>query len=133
MINDELEGLVKIIDEVKKMNKGIYQLLIWILMVYEINKVYNPFNFISQNYMQMAFDQDETNIIQYFGEILNYLKYNLKIKFKFCKCFEFGKFFEDLKNFVVATNQNPDIIIDQNHDYSKITNLYFENKDVKNL
>ena len=61
---------------------------------------------------------------------MNYLKFNLKVKFKFCKGYEFRKLFDNLKYQLVLQNVNVDTIFENTQEYAKINTVYFENKDV---
>lgn len=119
------------LEEIKKTNRGIYQLLIWELFVYEFHKTYNPFDFISKDYLENRFESDELEIIKYFCEVMNYLKFNLKIKFKFNKgMFEFNSLFEELKQNLNNQKINTDIVFESSQEYSKVSKIYFETKEV---
>jgi hypothetical protein len=119
------------LQEVKKINRGIHQLLIWELFVYEFNKTFNPFDFIDADFIINRFEQEEVDIIKYYSELMNYLKFNLKVKFRFCKGFEFRKLFDNLKYHLVQQNHNVDSIFENTSEYKKINSVYFDNKDVK--
>jgi len=121
------------LEEIKKMNRGIYQLLIWELLVYEFHKTYNPFDFIESDFINSRFEKEEAEIIKYYCEIMNYLKFNLKIKFRFCKGFELRKLYDNLKYQLVSQNVNAETIFENALEYSKINNVYFENKEVSRL
>lgn len=122
------------LNEVKKTNRGVFQLLIWELLVIEYNKIYNPFDFISADYIMNRFEQEEIEIIRYYCEVMNYLKYNLKIKFRLCKNFNFQAYFDQLNIHLSKENLSTDMAYDNEHavEYSKIAKIYFETKDVKN-
>jgi hypothetical protein len=130
-INEELNNFLTVekLDEIKKMNRGIYQLLLWELYVYEFHKTYNPFDFIPQEYVNNRFDREEIDVIKYYCEVMNYLKHNLKIKFKFNKTFELNKLYEDLKVFLESQKMNFSLI-EGSFEYTKIANVYFETRDV---
>lgn len=132
IMNEELVNYLSLekLDEIKKINRGIHQLLIWELFIYEFHKTFNPFDFIDSEFINNRFEKEEIEIIKYYSEIMNYLKYNLHIKFKFCKGFEFRKLFDNLKYQLVQQNVNVDTIFENSPEYSKINNVYFENKDV---
>src|SRR5690606_29000417 len=120
------------LEEVKKINRGVYQLLIWELLTYEYHKTYNPFDFISNDFIVNRFEKEEVEVIKYYCEVMNYLKYNLKIKFKINqgKGFEFNKLFDELKSFLTSQKMSFDILFENSQDYSKISNVYFETKDM---
>ena len=132
--------------EVKKVNHGIYQLLIWELFVIEYIKNYNPFDFINLDYITNRYEQEELDLIRYYIEILNYLKYHLKIKYHFSvknlassqtvtvnPSYGFNKIISELKEYLTeqGMDSNSDLIFDStNPDYSQIATVYFESKDV---
>ena len=117
------------LEEIKKMNRGIYQLLLWELFVYEYHKIFNPFDFIPNDYISNRFDKDEIEVIKYYCEVMNYLKHNLKIKFKFSKSFEFNKLYDELKLFLDSQKMSFSLI-EGSIEYIKIANVYFETKEV---
>lgn len=133
-ITEELSQYMTLekLDEIKKVNRGVYQLLIWELLVYELHKTYNPFDFISNDFIVNRFEKEEVDIIKYYCEVMNYLKYNLKIKFKFNqgKGFEMKKLLDELKSFLSSQKMSLDIIFENSQDYSKIAKVYFETKDL---
>jgi hypothetical protein len=121
------------LNEVKKTNRGIFQLLIWELLVIEFNKIYNPFDFISADFIMNRFEQEEIEIIRYYCEVMNYLKYNLKIKFRLCKSFSLQDYFNYLNENLIKEGLSIKMAYDNENsqEYTKIANIYFENKDVK--
>lgn len=123
------------LNEVKKTNRGIFQLLIWELLVIEFNKIYNPFDFISAEFIMNRFEQEEIEIIRYYCEVMNYLKYNLKIKYRLCKNFNFQKYFDFLNQHLNKENLSTEMAYDNEHaaEYSKIAKIYFETKEVINF
>lgn len=118
------------LEEIKKMNRGVYQLLIWELLVYELNKTYNPFDFISSEFIINRFEKEEVDIIKYYCEVMNYLKYNLKIKFRICKSYDLKKLYDELKNFLNSQKMNLDLIFESNLDYAKISKVYYETREL---
>jgi len=119
------------LEEIKKMNRGIYQLLIWELFVFEYHKLFNPFEFISSDLIISKFDREDVDIIKYYCEVMNYLKFNLKLKFKFNKGnYDFKRLFEDLKQNLFLQKVNTELVFDTSQEYSKISKIYFETKDV---
>ena len=84
-INEELKDYynLKKLTEIKNINHGIYQLLIWELFVLQYLKVYNIFDFLNINYIKNIYEQQEIDAIKYNIEIMDYLKYHLKIKYHF--------------------------------------------------
>ena len=134
------------LEDVKKVNHGIYQLLIWELFVIEYIKNYNPFDFINLDYITNRYEQEEIDLIRYYIEILNYLKYHLKIKYHFSvknlassqtalanPSYGFSAIITRLKQYLTdqGMDANSDLIFDTtNPDYSKIATVYFESKDL---
>ncbi len=127
------------IDQIKKINLGIYQLLIWELFILEYLKIFNVFDFCNVNYIKNRYDNEEISMIKYFIEITDYLKYNLKIKFHFSTynsnypSYNFIDFFNNLKQFLInnGINLNMEIIFDTtNTDHQKISKIYFESKNL---
>lgn len=133
-ITEELSQYITIekLDEIKNINRGVYQLLIWELLVYELHKTYNPFDFISNDFIMNRFEKEEVDIIKYYCEVMNYLKYNLKIKYRFNqgKGFELKKLLEDLKSFLISQKLTIDVIFENSQDYQKISKVYFETRDM---
>jgi len=132
IMNEELVNFLSLekLEEIKRINRGIHQLLIWELLVYEFNKTFNPFDFIDTEFINNRFETQEIEIIKYYTEMMNYLKFNLKVKFKFYKGYELRKLFDNLKYQLVLQNVNVDIIFENTQEYAKINRVYFENKDV---
>ena len=74
----------KKIEDIKKINKGIYQIFIWELFLYEYLKEFDPFIFIDMNQFQKRFGKNkDMKIINYYLQLINYLKYYLKFKYHF--------------------------------------------------
>ena len=66
---------------------------------------------------------------------MNYLKYNLKIKFRFNikdnnKGYDFKKLFDDLKSFLIHQKMSLDLIFDGSPEFLKISKVYFETKNL---
>ena len=120
------------LNEVKRTNRGVFQLLIWELLVIEFNKIYNPFDFISADFIMNRFENEEIEIIRYYCEVMNYLKYNLKIKFRLCKTFNFPKYFELLNQHLSKEGLSTEMAYDNDFaaEYSKIAKIYSETKEV---
>ena len=128
--------------EIKKINKGIYQLLIWELFILLYLKIYNIYDFMNINYIQNAYKKLLLEKINYYIELMEYLKYYLKIKFHFSggnklnkntnRNFDFYKYFKKLISFLDKNNlsNNSSLILEStNEDWEKIGNAYFESKD----
>ena len=138
----------KKIEEIKKINKGIYQILIWELYLYEYLKEFNPFMFLDMNkfYKKISDNQKNQNndiidMIKYYSELINYLKYYLKFKYHFHSLIFNNKFEAPNYEFILFITklfqelniQKIDIspIIDNlNIEKTKVANAYFENKDL---
>ena len=121
--------------EIKKINYGLYQLLIWELGVYEYIKNFNPLDFIDDFEKAEIFDENEIDLINYFIEIMNYCKYNLKIKYKysnlFVPSFGFQESIEILKQELIEREiYNENLFNSININYEKIAHIYFESKDL---
>jgi len=123
------------LNEVKRTNRGVFQLLIWELLVIEFNKIYNPFDFISAEFIMNRFENEEIEIIRYYCEVMNYLKYNLKIKYRLCKIFNFSKYFEVLNQHLSKEGLFTEMAYDNDFaaEYCKIAKIYFETKEVYKL
>ena len=143
-INEELKEYCnkKKLMEIKNINHGIYQLLIWELFVLQYLKVYNIFDFMNINFIN---EQQETDGIKYYVEIMDYLKYHLKIKYHFSSSsiyeinskngpnFGFMKFIEALINYLEEQNMtfNSEYILrSSNNEWEQIGDSYFESKDI---
>ena len=146
-INEELKeynNKQKLI-EIKNINHGIYQLLVWELFVLQYLKVYNIFDFVNINYIKNIYEQQEIEGIKYYVEIMDYLKYHLKIKYHFSSSsiydnnykissnFGFMKYIEALINYLEEQNMtfNSEYILrSSNSEWEQIGDSYFESKDI---
>ena len=149
-IDNELKEYynLKKLKEIKNINHGIYQLLIWELFVLQYLKVYNIFDFLDINYINNIYDHKEIESIKYYIEIMDYLKYNLKIKYHFSNTnllnnensnnkispnFSFMKYIETLINYLEEQNMtfNSEFILkSSNNEWENIGDSYFESKDI---
>ena len=149
-INEELKEYYnrKKLAEIKNINHGIYQLLIWELFVLVYLKVYNIFDFLNINYIKNIYEQQEIESIKYFIEIMDFLKYNLKIRYHFSTSlngyennsnnkispnFGFMKLIENLINYLEEQNMtlNSEFILrSSNNEWEQIGDSYFESKDI---
>ena len=129
--------------EIKNINKGMYQLLIWELFILFYLRIYNIFDFFNIDYIQKIYKKSELESIHYYIEIMNYLKYYLKIKFHFSggnklninsnKNFDFFKYINKLIIFLKERNlsNNYNVILEStNYEWEKIGKAYFESKDL---
>ena len=131
----------KMID-LRRINKGIYQILIWELFLYEYLKEFNPFLFIDiKLFLKNIEKKEDVQIINYYLELINYLKYYLKFKYHFHSLnfsnkpeapnYEFilmiTKLFQELNNKKIDISP---ILDNLNIDKVKTANIYFENKDL---
>lgn len=150
-INIELKEYynLKKLKEIKNINHGIYQLLIWELFVLQYLKIYNIFDFLDINYINNIYEHNEIEGIKYYIEIMDYLKYNLKVKYYFSNNnlnnneinnrikispnFSFMKYIETLINYLEEQNMtfNSEYILkSSNNDWEQIGDSYFESKDI---
>ena len=128
--------------EVKKINKGIYQILIWELFLYEYLKEFNPFIFIDINqFLKKIQNKEDIQIIHYYLQLINYLKYYLKFKYHFhslvftnkpeapsCEFILFiTKLFQELNNERIDISP---ILDNLNINKVNAANVYFENKEL---
>lgn len=119
------------LEEIKKTNRGIYQLIIWELFVFEFHKTYNPFEFISSEIITSKFEKDDVDLIKYYQEVVTYFKLILKLKFKFSKNnFELTKVFDELKRSLILQKINIDFVFETSPEHTKISKIYFETKEV---
>ena len=145
IITDELTPYYSLekLEEVKNINRGVYQLLIWELTIHEFNKTFNPFEFITNEFIQHRYEKEEIEMVNYYCDVMNYLKYNLKIKYRFNsqtqqnqsskKGFEFRNFYEELKKSLVTQKISFEMIFSNSislQEYKKISKVYFETKDM---
>ena len=146
-INEELKEYfnMKKLAEIKLINHGIYQLLIWELFVLQYLKVYNIFDFLNINYIKNIYEQQEIDGIKYYIQIMDYLKYHLKIKYHFSSGsvyensskansnFGFMIYIETLINYLEEQNMtfNSEFILkSSNNEWEQIGDSYFESKDI---
>ena len=149
-INEELKEYYnkKKLMEIKNINHGIYQLLIWELFVLVYLKVYNIFDFLNINYIKNIYERQEIESIKYFIEIMDYLKYNLKLRYHFSTSlngyennnnnrispnFGFIKLIENLIKYLEEQNMtlNSEFILKSlNNEWEQIGDSYFESKDI---
>ena len=132
-----------IIQEIKKINKGIYQILIWELLLFEYLKEFNPFMFINLELFEKNLENnysEDIQLLNYYLELINYLKYNLKFKYHFqslvftnmpeVPCYEFIPIVTNLLQEINTEKKNISHLLDNsNNDKTKTANIYFENKD----
>ena len=131
------------LNQIKRINRGIYQLLIWELYIFEYLKEYNPFNFISINSIQNdnKLEPEEIEMLNYYNDMLNFLKYNLKAKYHFhtltfgsmgkCPSYNFIILNDELNKYLTNNGINTDLIFDTMHpDHAKISTVYFESRDL---
>ena len=121
-----------ILDEIKKINIGIYNMLLYEIFIFEFNKNFNPIVFIDENFLLNNLNKDEIKLIKFYNNILNELKYNLNISYKFSNSYlpfyNFKKYyrnFEDEKYYEILFKSKL-------NDYEKISNVYFNSKDLIN-
>ena len=131
------------IQDIKKINKGIYQVLLWELCLFEYLKEFNPFLFINVDIFQKNLENnnwDDIQMMNYYLEMINFLKYNLKFKYHFqslvftnmpeVPCYEFipmvTTLLQELNNEKI--NISP-LLDNSNNDKVKTANIYFDNKD----
>ena len=131
---------VQLLEEVKNVNRGIYQLLIWELFVLEYLQTYNPFDFIHKQYIINRYEQEELEMIQYYMEIMDYLKYHLKIKYYFSSnsespspVFGLAQLSSELKNYLTEKNldtNNEHQFTSSNPKLEHIASTYFESRSL---
>ena len=134
---------VEKLNQIKRINRGIHQLLIWELYIFEYLKEYNPFNFIPINSIQNdnKLEQEEIEMLTFYNDMLNFLKYNLKAKYHFntltfgsmgkCPNYNFIILNDELNKYLTKSNINTDLIFDTMHpDHAKISTVYFESRDL---
>ena len=128
--------------DLKKINKGMYQILIWELFLYEYLKEFNPFMFIDLEIFQKKIEKKEDiQLLNYYFQLMNYLKYYLKFKYHFhslnfsnkpeAPSYEFilmiTKLFQELNNEKIDISP---ILDNLNLNKVKTAHIYFENKDL---
>ena len=131
------------LEEIKRVNRGLYQLLIWELYIFEYLKEFNPFSLVNIDLLlnTQSFENEEVEMIKYYIELMNFLKYNLKAKYHFhsvnlsslskMPSFDFQTLVHDLYNYLQSQNLSSDILFDtSNPDHGKISTVYFESKDL---
>ena len=133
-----------IIQDIKKINKGFYQILIWELLLFEYLKEFNPFMFINLEIFQKNLennDSEDIQLLNYYLELINYLKYNLKFKYHFqslvfsnmpeVPCYEFIPMITNLLQELNNEQRSISHLLENsNVDKSKTANIYFDNKDL---
>ena len=141
-INNELEPFLSVekLEEVKRINHGLYQLLIWEIYVLEYLRIFNIFDFCNVDYIKNRFEKEEIELIKYYIQLMDYLKYNLKIKYYFSQrnkntnpSFEFSKLVDQLKDYLIRQNMidRAELILETtNLSQAKIGSVYFESKDL---
>ena len=129
-------------EDIKKINKGIYQILVWEVFLYEYIKEFNPFAYIDMNIFRKKLGKNEdVQIVNYYLHLINCLKYYLKFKYHFhslnfsnkpeAPSYEFilmiTKLFQDLNNEKIDISP---ILDNLNLDKVKTANVYFDNKEL---
>ena len=131
------------LEEIKRMNRGLYQLLIYELYIFEYLKEFNPFALINIDVLvnTSSFDAEEIEMLKYYVELMNFLKYNLKAKYHFhssnlTSCsrmpsFDFQNLVNSLYSYLQTQNLSSELLFETaNPDHGKISTVYFENKDL---
>lgn len=129
----ELDDLFKkkSFDEIKKMNRGLSQILNWIFVVFEINKIFNPIDFVSSDYILNRFSDEDREAITYFIQILLQLKDHFKLKWKFFKSLEIPKHFEFLRMYFKDVKNRNINLFQVNVEHQKVVEIYNESKSVR--
>ena len=130
------------LQEIKRINRGIYQILIWELCIFEYLKEFNPFMFINIEIFQKNFESnpEDFQIINYYLEMVNYLKYNLKFKYHFqslvftnmpeVPCYEFIPMVTNILQELNNEKINISLLLENtNAEKAKTSKIYFDNKD----
>ena len=143
ILMNEIVGLygTNKIQEIKKINKGIYQILMWELFLFEYLKEFNPFMFINiENYKANIANEEDLQMLVYYLDMINFLKYNLKFKYHFhslefngipdSPCYGFIPIITSILQEINNEDVNISPILDiVNIDKTKTANAYFDNKD----
>lgn len=113
-------------EKIKRLNKGMYMILIWEVFIIQYLQMYNIFDFINNEYIENNFNNEQKGIIQYYIKLMNYLKYLLKIKFHFSKKYDFQFLTQKLINYLIK-NQ----LSEQSNKFFQSTNNNWENVAAK--
>ena len=131
------------LEQIKRVNRGIYQLFIWEIYVFEYLKEFNPFSLVNLDALisTTQLDQEEIEMINYYIELMNFLRYNLKAKYHFyssnlgssakCPSFDFKTFIPELSSHLQEEGIDCKVIFNpSNQKCRDISNIYFESKDL---
>lgn len=129
LIVSEIEPLLeydKIID-IKKINRGLSQMIVYTLYYLVYNKFLNPYAFISEVNDENE-NENSTGLFQYYSNLIGYLKHNFHIRHRFSGCLNL-RFF--IKETLGRLQESSSSIPSQNQSvFYKIHKIYNESKDV---
>lgn len=128
---DSLFSLDKI-EQIKKINRGLGQLINWVFLVFEFNKIVNPFDFVSSDYLTNRLEGESLENINHYVLVIKFFKKSMKLKLRLDKNYDLKFFFDKLKEDLIKKNINLDPLFSTNPDYHKITEIYNQTKDVSN-
>ena len=132
------------LDEIKRINRGLYQLLIWELYIFEYLKEFNPFCLVNVDLLvnSNSFTSEELGMIDYYYlQLMEFLKETLKAKYHFYSVnldttykmpnYDFKKLNHQLYEYLQSQNVNIDNLFDSAClEHGKISAVYFQNKDL---
>lgn len=129
---EDLDSLFSLsqIEQIKKVNRGLGQLINWVFLVFEFNKIANPFDFVSSDYLSNRLEGESLELINHYVLVINFFKKSLKIKLRLDKSYELKFFFNNLKEELAKKNINFEPLFATNSDYQRITEIYYQTRDV---
>ena len=125
-----------ILKKVKSINRSIYCLLIWELLFLQYMRIYNIFDFINFEVINIKYDNSQIEFVEYFLKLMENLKYMLKLKYHFnknnknrkCTLYGFKESFDNLKKFLVSqklTYKSDTILNSSYGNFEMIGSAYF--------
>lgn len=125
-----------ILKKVKNINRSIYCLLIWELLFLQYMRIYNIFDFINFEVINIKYDNSQIEFVEYFLKLMENLKYMLKLKYHFnknnknrkCTLYGFKESFDNLKKFLVyqkLTYKSDTILNSSYGNFEMIGSSYF--------
>ena len=136
---------LKLLRRIKNINRAVYYILIWEILFLQYLRIFNFFDFVNFNKIKEKYSNIQTEFIENFLNIMDYLRYVLKIRFHFNiknigkkeSLYGFKEAIDKLMNYLIEQNltYRSDIIFSSTHkNFENIGNTYFnmiENKNNK--
>ena len=132
---------LKLLKRIKNLNRAIYYILIWEILFLQYLRMFNIFDFINYNEIKNKYNNAQTEFIENFLNIMDYMRYILKVRFHFItknkskkeSLYGFKESIDKLINYLTEQNLTNDNIFNSSHkNFENIGNAYFNMIQNKN-